>query len=89
MADVAALGVVAHRPHPDDFPHDRGIDRRVGAFADDLQTNLAVGRALHLDHGLIERDVHLSHRRYSSHERQASMLHGDLADVPQGVAPRA
>jgi hypothetical protein len=44
----------AHRPHPDHLAHDRDIDRRVRTLAHDLQTDPGVGRALHLDHGLIE-----------------------------------
>ena len=54
IADVAAIGVVADRAHPNDLAHDREIDRLVQALANDLDAYLAVGRPLHLAHGLFE-----------------------------------
>ena len=55
VADIAAVGLVADRPHPDDLAHDGNIDRRGGTLARDLQPDLAVGGALHPAHRLLER----------------------------------
>ncbi|MGY4570613.1 hypothetical protein ACVWY5_003683 [Bradyrhizobium sp. USDA 3256] len=55
IADVAALDVILHRTDADDLARNRDLDRLVGVLADDLQPDRAVGRALHLVDGLVER----------------------------------
>ena len=57
IADIVALGVRAHRLHPDHVAHDRHVDRLVLTLAHDGELDLGVHRAAHLLDRLIERQA--------------------------------